>query len=336
MSDRFYLEREVLGDDDDLVPEIMASAATFEDAVDWASENLVRKAWADAYNILIGDRDGPDERVARLERADVAENQAALRRYAEVVLTIEVPSRVPREWVEHAAGTEVTEAYGKHDSTYAVYVQLAPDVVAPDAVARRYQMMELTDRRRPAQRSEDEPDDPSTQRAGLLELNPTNGRIAQRAARANPPRLYRAQKVVAKLERAAAPAFPAKGMVVTNPDDLVRNTLAEYLGERAHESFLVLFLSVRNQVIGFTEFTSGSNSAVEVHVSGIMRDALAVNAAGLVTVHNHPTGDPTPSQDDERLWKRIRDAGTLMGVPVVDSLVVGEGGRYYSQSESER
>jgi DNA repair protein RadC len=394
-NDRFYVEKITGdGDFDDLEFELVYSVNDFAEAVDWATDYIVRKGWADSLNILSGDVYGPDGRVARLEVAGVAENDAANRAHAEAVLTIDEPAEVPREFVELGAGGETYTAIGgpSGDHEWTLYVQLAPRAEAKDDASKRYQMLELHDRAR--RRDDDDRDDASAKRFELMELdldklhvNPrrrgggkrrkspltkkgeryykaivaqqvlaadakkrgaravaarTVVRAAQRGvpglvrAQQNPPRVYRAQKVVAKLERDAAPAFPAKGMIVTSPEDLVRNTLADYIGARAHESFLVIYINVRNQVIGYSEMTSGSTSDVEVHTSGILRDALGVGAAGIVTVHNHPTGDPTPSDADRALWRRIRSAGELVGIPVVDNLVVGEGGRYFSEAEDAR
>jgi DNA repair protein RadC len=58
----------------------------------------------------------------------------------------------------------------------------------------------------------------------------------------------------------------------------------------------------------------------------IMRDALLANAAATVLAHNHPSGDPEPSRDDERVTRRLVDAGRLVGVEVLDHLVIGGGG----------
>lgn len=153
--------------------------------------------------------------------------------------------------------------------------------------------------------------------------------------RHNPPRVYRMQKVVSKLER-SPPAMLKPGMIVRSPEDLVRNTLSEYLSEKPTEVFLVLHIDIHNKVIGYTEYAAGSVSSVQVDAAGVMRDALLSGAAGVVTVHNHPSGDPTPSQDDRALWNRLRSAGQLLGVPVVDNLVVGEGRKYFSESEESR
>lgn len=151
------------------------------------------------------------------------------------------------------------------------------------------------------------------------------------AASANPPsKKIRAQKVVAKTIKEQTPAFD-RGFVVSTSRDLVQD-LGDYL-DLTNEVYIAIFLNVRNKVVGYTEFTSGSISGVEVHPSGIFQAALLSGAAGMVTVHNHPSGDPSPSADDRALWRRLRDAGDLMGIPVVDNLVIGDRGRYFSEYE---
>jgi DNA repair protein RadC len=152
-------------------------------------------------------------------------------------------------------------------------------------------------------------------------------------ARENPPRVFRAQKVVAQLQKETRPAF-REGSTVVGPRELVEITLSDYLGERATEIFLVLFVNVRNQVVGYVEYGSGGVAGVEVNASGILRDALTSGAAAFISVHNHPSGDATPSPEDRQLWNRLRDAGALVGIPVLDNLVVGEG-EFFSESEEK-
>lgn len=151
--------------------------------------------------------------------------------------------------------------------------------------------------------------------------------------RRNPaaPRTYRVQRVVGKLEKTPGPNKP--GGVVTGPAMLVEETLADYLEDRPTESFLILYLDVRNRLIGFTEYNAGSVSGVEVHPSGALRDGLLVGAAAFLTVHNHPTGVPQPSEEDVLLWERLTEAGKLIGLPAIDHLIIGEDGRYYSHGE---
>jgi DNA repair protein RadC len=148
----------------------------------------------------------------------------------------------------------------------------------------------------------------------------------------NPPRVYRPQRVVATLRKDARPSFPARGSVVNTPDDVIVG-LADYMGDRATELFLVLFIDVRNRIIGFTELSSGEVAGVTVNPAGIFREALLVNAAALITVHQHPSGNPEPSAEDRALWRRLDAVGDLLAIPVMDHLILGED-TYYSNQES--
>jgi DNA repair protein RadC len=69
---------------------------------------------------------------------------------------------------------------------------------------------------------------------------------------------------------------------------------------------------------------------------GVFLPALLANAAAVVVGHNHPSGDPTPSPDDLALCGRLRAAAELVGVALVDFVIIGEGGRYYSFQETGR
>lgn len=143
------------------------------------------------------------------------------------------------------------------------------------------------------------------------------------------PRSYRPQRVVSMLEKDSRPQFA--GRVLASPVDVVEG-LAEFIGGRANEVFLVLYVNVRNQLVGFTELTEASPIGVSVNPQGIFAAALASNAAAILTVHQHPSGNATPSVDDERLWERLGKAGELLGVPVLDNLIVTRT-HYYSQGE---
>lgn len=198
-----------------------------------------------------------------------------------------------------------------------------PAPMPEDATSARFAQLE-TDKG-PRKRAEDLEQDDSAQRFKLLELNPRRG---------NPPRTYRIQKVVSKLERGPAPSTPTRGALARSPEELVTETLAEYLAESSTEKFLVLHINVRNQIIGFTEYAAGAGAGVEVHPTGIFQDALGVGGAAIITAHNHPSGMADPSDDDRKLWARLREAGKLIGIPVLDNLVIGDG-QFYSESEDE-
>lgn len=143
------------------------------------------------------------------------------------------------------------------------------------------------------------------------------------------PRSYKPQRVVAVLEKDARPEFG--GRFIGSPIDVVTG-LADFIGARANEVFVAVFLNVRNQLVGFTELTQASPVGVSVDPQGIFSAALAVNAAGVITAHQHPSGNATPSDDDIRLWMRLTEAGKILGVPVLDNLIVTRT-HYYSQGE---
>jgi len=177
-------------------------------------------------------------------------------------------------------------------------------------------------------RQEDYDDDGN--RADLELRNCTCGStISRLAPKGNPPKSFRPQKVVGVFQKDTRPTLATK--LLSSPVDVV-SALNEYMGDRVVEVFLVFFVNVRNQCIGYTELTSLGVAGVEVNTSGILREALLCGAVAFITAHNHPTGNPAPSADDFHLWQRLRDAGTLIGIPVLDNMVIANG-RWYSEAE---
>lgn len=97
------------------------------------------------------------------------------------------------------------------------------------------------------------------------------------------------------------------------------------MGDEPGEVFGILCLSTRNAVIGYHEVSRGTLDASLVHPREVFKAALLANAAGIILAHNHPSGDPTPSADDRILTDRLKAAGELLGVTVLDHIVVGDG-----------
>jgi DNA repair protein RadC len=93
------------------------------------------------------------------------------------------------------------------------------------------------------------------------------------------------------------------------------------------------------QVIALHVVSIGTLNASLVHPREVFKAALLTNAAGLILAHNHPSGDPTPSPDDRALVSRLRQAGDILGVELLDALIVTDpmdGGAYYSFREARR
>jgi DNA repair protein RadC len=93
----------------------------------------------------------------------------------------------------------------------------------------------------------------------------------------------------------------------------------------AQELFIVIGIDIRNGVLDVVEVARGSVHAVEVHPREVFRPLVRMAAAGGVLVHNHPTGDPTPSHEDVALTRRLRAVGDVVGIPIVDHVVIGGG-----------
>ena len=113
-------------------------------------------------------------------------------------------------------------------------------------------------------------------------------------------------------------------------------SLAEMLlpqyGSRAVEQFGVVLLDTKHRVLRTTVVTVGTLDASIVHPREIFREAASAGAAAIVLFHNHPSGDPEPSQDDVTLTRRVVAAGILMGIDVVDHVILADA-RYCSLRE---
>jgi DNA repair protein RadC len=144
----------------------------------------------------------------------------------------------------------------------------------------------------------------------------------------------KAARVLAALElarRVAAEAEPPLERV-GGPSD-VHRYYAPRLRDLAVEEFHVLALGSQSQVLADLLITRGILNSSLVHPREVFRAAIAEAAAGIIVVHNHPSGDPTPSADDRAVTRQLVDAGRLLDVPVYDHVIVG-GARYVSFAEA--
>jgi DNA repair protein RadC len=104
---------------------------------------------------------------------------------------------------------------------------------------------------------------------------------------------------------------------------------AEYVMDRMRylkkEHFVILHLDTKHCVIGEETASVGSLDASIVHPREIFKSAVKRSASAILCVHNHPSGDPTPSPEDVAITRRLMDAGRLLGIDVLDHIVVGDG-----------
>lgn len=109
---------------------------------------------------------------------------------------------------------------------------------------------------------------------------------------------------------------------IRGPEDVQERCGAYTASKKEH--FFALHLNTRHMVIREDLVSIGSLSASIVHPREVFRMAITESAASLILVHNHPSGDPTPSDDDIRITLRLAEVGDLVGIPVVDHVVLGD------------
>ena len=118
---------------------------------------------------------------------------------------------------------------------------------------------------------------------------------------------------------------PAKRPAVTSPADAA--ALVQHEMSLLEQEYLkVIVLNTRNHVLDIVEVTHGSVNSSQVRVAELLRPAVQRNAPAIILVHNHPSGDPTPSPQDIALTRAVIEAGKLMDIDVLDHLVIGKGG----------
>jgi DNA repair protein RadC len=142
-----------------------------------------------------------------------------------------------------------------------------------------------------------------------------------------------ATRLVAALElgRRAAAAPERTPESIRGPEDVFKR-LGPHLRDLPHEEFHALLLTTQHAVIREVLITRGILDASLIHPRELFREAIAESAGAVILVHNHPSGDPTPSTEDRAVTKQLAAAGRTVGIPVVDHVVVGAG-RFVSLAE---
>lgn len=145
----------------------------------------------------------------------------------------------------------------------------------------------------------------------------------------------RLARMAAALELGRRGAFPSDGRVpcFQNPAEVGRYLLSRY-GNREVEEFGVLLLDSRGCLLRAEIVSRGSLTGSPVHPRDLFRFAVAYQAASVVLFHNHPSGDPKPSDADRHLTERLKEAGGILGIPVLDHVVIGAG-RWHSFGEHD-
>ncbi|ASL03073.1 RadC family protein [Xanthomonas citri] len=133
-------------------------------------------------------------------------------------------------------------------------------------------------------------------------------------------------KLAAAMELAQRHLMSAleRGEALSDPPSVGRY-FSQRLRARAYEVFAVLFLDNRHRAIAFEELFTGTIDGADIHPREVVRRALLHNAAAVIVGHNHPSGNPEPSEADRAVTKRLLDSLELVDIRLLDHFVIGDG-----------
>ena len=136
----------------------------------------------------------------------------------------------------------------------------------------------------------------------------------------------KAAKLKATLEIAARVVAlgPDQRPAISSPDDVV-NLVGIEMAALDQEQLRVVLLDTKHRVLAIRTIYQGSVNQAQVRIAEVFREAIRHNAVALIAVHNHPSGDPTPSAADVTLTAELAKAGDLLDVEVLDHLIIGRG-----------
>lgn len=112
---------------------------------------------------------------------------------------------------------------------------------------------------------------------------------------------------------------------VRGPDDVVA-LVGRKLRVQSREHFVVLLLNARHECLAVETVSIGSLNASIVHPREVFRPAVIASAASIIVAHNHPSGDPEPSEEDLAITRRLAQAGELLGIGLLDHVVIADRG----------
>ena len=139
-------------------------------------------------------------------------------------------------------------------------------------------------------------------------------------------------KAAFELGRRAIIALPPERLRIKSPADAANLLLAD-MGALEQEELRTIIVDTKNQLLKIHTVNVGSLNTAVVRIAEVFREAIRLNAAAIIVLHNHPSGDPSPSPEDVHVTRQLVEAGKLLNIDVLDHLVLGRGGRWLSLKE---
>lgn len=110
---------------------------------------------------------------------------------------------------------------------------------------------------------------------------------------------------------------------IKDPQSVVR-AVRGTIKDKAKEHFKLILLNTRNKIIGLSTVSIGTLNASLVHPREVFKDAIRHSASSVVVAHNHPSGDPEPSEEDMKITRRLVESGKILGIEVLDHIIIGK------------
>jgi len=130
-------------------------------------------------------------------------------------------------------------------------------------------------------------------------------------------------KAALELGKRVATNAPEQRVVIKTPEDAA-GLVMEEMRHLDREHFRALLLNAKNQVIGQEVISIGTLNSSTVHPRELFKNAIKRSAAAIILIHNHPSGDPSPSREDIEVTRRLIEVGHLIGIEVLDHLIIGD------------
>ncbi|MCL6557569.1 MAG: JAB domain-containing protein [Firmicutes bacterium] len=121
------------------------------------------------------------------------------------------------------------------------------------------------------------------------------------------------------------------GRSIKKPEDAVK-LLRDFMGDADRENFVVVCLNTKNEPTAIHTVSIGTLDSCSVHPREVFKAAILANASCIILAHNHPSGDPSPSREDVGITERLKEAGKILGVEVLDHIIITDN-KFYSFSE---
>lgn len=145
--------------------------------------------------------------------------------------------------------------------------------------------------------------------------------------------LAKAARILCALELARRVAMnPGTSISVSSPDAVYSYMLGK-METYQKEVFICLHLDSKNNIISEDVVSIGTLNRSLVHPREVFKKAIKNGAALILVVHNHPSGDPMPSQEDKQVTKRLKEVGELMGIPLLDHIIIARDRRFSFREE---